>query len=132
MSTMHKLRKKEYNLHIHQIWEFAGGIVNKAKYIKKPIERDIERGRFMIWPPLGIVYPQWLKVGQEVILFMSSSPQLMGSILLWPNINTMPLYCELSNSHMFTLESSFAKKIGILIWVEKINLKRCTKYNTKV
>ena len=102
MSTMHKLRKKEYNLHIHQIWEFAGGIVNKAKYIKKPIERDIERGRFMIWPPLGI--PPVAKSWARDDTFYEQLSPIDGILLFWPNINTMPLYCELSNSHLFTLE----------------------------
>ena len=39
---------------------------------------EILKGAGLWFGPLW-EYPQWLKVGQEVILFMSSSPQLMGS-----------------------------------------------------
>ena len=110
MSTMHKLRRKKKSITCIYIrsGNFAGGIVNKAKYIKKTIERDIERGRFMIWPPLGI--PPVAKSWARDDTFYEQLSPIDGILLFWPNINTMPLYCELSNSHMFTLESSFAKK----------------------
>ena len=67
----------------------------------------------MIWPPLGIppVAKSW---PSSDTFYEQLSP--IDVILLRPNINTMPLYWELSNSHLFTLEGSFliAKKLGIL------------------
>ena len=67
----------------------------------------------MIWPPLGI--PPVAKSWPSGDTFYEQLSPIDG-ILLRPNINTMPLYCELSNSHLFTLEGSFliAKKLGIL------------------
>ena len=104
---------------------FAGELLikpfcTKAKYIKKPIEQDIERDRYMIWPPLGIppVAKSW---PSSDTFYEQLSP--IDVILLRPNINTMPLYWELFNSHLFTSENSLvvAKKLGILFlgWKNK-------------